>query len=346
MGREQQVTLHIGLPKTASTTLQTHVFPQIPGYVGKFYGEGLGSGPALRYALFKDAVTGWRVHKPGWRAPLRKWIESIGKDGEPPILASDEGLSSWPVSGGRMPWNPWPLSDGWANATRVRPHPVVMFLAAVREAGGEHLNVRVILTLRNQSDFMGSLYAQIQRGMRFSTQDDFEAKVTQSLLNADPFYDYASLVEELEVELGEDDLLVLLHEDGLERNVARIAEFLDLPLVFSDLNDARENVKRHGRRSWQGASEEQPVTKRGPLGTIRKIVDRWWPDALHVLEQPLKRTLARLDKAANRVAKPLTRDGVVITMPDCLTRDVREHCAKSNGRLADRLGRDLQSLGY
>lgn len=344
MGHDRQLTLHIGLPKTATTTLQTHVFPMLPGYVGKFYGESPNTAVEEPFRQFQKAYEQWTEGKSALTAPATQFIESLDRFNESQILISEEGLYRWPVDG-RVEHG-WPFFDGWHETFRARPHPVVDFLAALREAGEGRLKVRVILTLRNQSDFMGSLYAQLQNSMRKPSQNDFEAKVTRALSTDDPFFDYATLVEELEQDLGDGDLLILLYEDGLELNVSRIAEFLGIELVAPHSSRSRENVKRHGSQSWKGAWVEKPVTKRGPLGRIRRAAARTWPDALRVLAGPLKRALKRLDAASESFVKPQTREGVVITMPDRLAREVREHYADSNERLAQTLERDLKSLGY
>ena len=342
MRHDRQLTLHIGLPKTATTTLQTHVFPMVPGYLGKFYGESPNTAVEEPFRQHRKAHEQWTEGKSALTAPATQFIESLDRFNESQILISDEGLSRWPVDGRVNS----PFHDGWHETFRARPHPVVDFLAALREAGEGRLKVRVILTLRNQSDFMGSLYAQWQRSMGNPSQNDFEAKVTRALSTDDPFFDYATLVEELEQDLGDGDLLILLYEDGLERNVSRIAEFLGIELVAPHSSRSRENVKRHGSQSWKGASVEKPVTKRGPLGRIRRAAARTWPDALRVLAGPLKRALKRLDAASESFVKPQTREGVVITMSDRLAREVREHYADSNERLAQTLERDLKSLGY
>ena len=338
----RELTLHIGLPKTATTTLQTHIFPQLPGYLGKYYG----SDRLTRGALFVsggEALSQWIKGSPRWPRAVEAWVESLGELGEAQPLLSDEALARWP-SELHGPSH-WPLSDGWSDTLRVRPHPVIELLEAVRAAGRSNdLRVRVIVTLRNQPEFMGSLYAQLQGGMQRPGQADFEAKVEESLRRDDPFFDYASLVEELQQVVGGTDLLVLLHEDGLERNVARIAEFLDLPLRATGLT--RENVKSESAQAWKGAWTDLPVTRRGPLGSLRKAVDRRWPNSLGTLAPPLKRMLAGVDAASARVVKPKRHEGVRIELSDELAERIRRHYGPSNERLALLLGRDLKALGY
>ncbi len=339
-GRE--LTLHIGLPKTATTTLQTHVFPQLPGYLGKYYGaDRLTRGAP--WVIGDKALRQWTNRSAGWPRAVEAWVESLGGLGEAQTMFSNEGLAQWPSELHGLSY--WPLSDGWSDTLRVRPHPVIEFLEAVRTAGGSRdVKVRVIVTLRNQPEFMGSLYAQLQGGMQHPGQADFEAKVMESLRRDDPFFDYASLVEELARAVGGEHMLVLLYEDGLERNVERIGEFLDSPLSATE--SMRENVKRKGQQTWRGAWADVPVTNRGALGKLRKRVYRSWPHALHMLERPLKRMLAGVDAVSARVVEPKRHEGVRIELSDEVAAGIRRHYGPSNERLAQLLGRDLKVLGY
>jgi hypothetical protein len=223
MSNVQQLTLHIGLPKTATTTLQKHVLRRFPGYLDKHLDGGDASLASERDA-WRWAFEGWVRRNPDWRDAVRVWFSTMEHTGHPQVLLSEEDLSgAWPVSGtGSLS----PFFDA-PNVERVRPHPVIEFLKIIRKCGGGKMRLRVILTLRNQPDLMGSLYAEQQSFMASAGQADLEAKIARSLGSDDPFFDFATLVDELEAELGAEDCLVLLYEDGLAFNVSRIEAFLE-----------------------------------------------------------------------------------------------------------------------
>lgn len=337
----RELTLHIGLPKTATTVLRGSVFPQIPGYLGKYSGLP----PTNRFVnpTTGSLLEGWERGNPDWRGAIDEWVRSLAELDERHLLLSQERLASWPARLSEQ--RQYPFDDDWFDAQRVRPHPVVDFLDLVKTAGeSSGIKVRVIVTLRAQPEFMASRYAQSQGKMRQPGQGDFEAKVRESLRRADPYFDYASLVEELAGVVGMENLLVLLYEDGVEINVERISLFVDLPLRFA--HKTRENVKRRSPRTWEGPPTYVPVTQRGVLGNIRKVARSSWPDALRVLEAPLKRIVTGLDVAAARLVEPKRFDGVQVELSGELSDEIRRRYGSSNDRLARILGRDLEQLGY
>lgn len=337
----QELTLHLGLPKTATTTLQKHVFPRFPGYLGIHAGDGLPS--SSEWAAWKMAFDGWGTWDPEWRDALRAYVATIEHAGHSQVLLSQESLSRWPADGAS---SSWPVDDDWSSVERARPHPVIEFLRTIKECAGEMMHLRIILTLRNQPDLMGSLYAQLQARMFNPCQADLEAKIAHLLRSDDPFFDFAALVDELEAELGADDCLFLLYEDGLECNVSRIEAFLRTTFSCSPSTVARENVKRLGSQSWKGGTLSRPVTQRGRLGTARMFITGHWPRSLLGLKRRIAWALARMDIMVVRVVPSLVREGVVVAMTDELALSIRQHFAASNARLGHRLGRELEPLGY
>lgn len=333
-----ELTFHIGLPKTGTTALQKHVFPFIPGYVGKFYGKH--RTVAGRYSFHREA---WRRSRGSadWRRELESWLSRIRVVGVDSVFFSDELLAAWPD--GRTDPR-WPFIDGWQAGGRSRPHPIVDFLQHARAEVGSATRVRAIVSLRNQVDFIGSLYSQVQPAMEAPSQGHFESQVRALLDNGDPFCDWASLVEELESVLVEQDLLVLLYEDGLDANVRRIAEFMNLDPKTLPTAAPRENVKGSGTGSWQYRAE-LPLLKRGWFGRIRKTVDNA-VSRVGGRQRGLRTVLAAVDSAFSRISAPRTVLGVVISVPEGLASDVRAHFATSNSRLAARLGRELSGMGY
>jgi hypothetical protein len=340
----RELTIHIGLPKTATTTLQRHVFPMFSGYVGKHIEGSLHEHVAAREEMWRRAFAAWEVASPAWREELRDALSRISRLGEDRVLLSEERFSWWPLQG--FPHRML-LLDGWSVSPRVGRHPVMELLAETQEYLGAEWRVRAILTLRNQPDFLGALYAEQQRAMSAPSQKDFEGKVREALRIADPWLDYDTLVEDLHATLEPDDVLTLLYEDGIAINVSRIADFLGVE--FDDVlasDTPRENARRAGEGSWQGFYRLPPITKRGAVGRLRRRIDNGWPDILGRFELPLKRLLATVDGAVARIVRPGSSAGVLVTMHDELKAEVHRHCSDSNARLADRLGRDIASHGY
>jgi hypothetical protein len=339
----RNLIIHIGLPKTATTTLQRHVFPQFSGYVGKYPKGFSDTSRASREALWRTVIDKVERGNAEWPFRLRSALDRIRELKEDTILLSEEALSSLPRPGGRLSVI---LRDEWQPAPDLR-RPVLSFLAVAKEHLSPTCRVRAIVTLRNQSEFLGSMYAEQQRNIVSPTQHDFEEKVHRALRSADPWLDYANLVEDLYSSLGHAHVLVLLHEDGIRTNISRISQFLNVPFhEFDVATGQRENVRLIGDRSWRGSDQVVPISHTGLLWRIRRQADLRWPQALRQLRDPLKMIAARIDNAVARVVPLKSRPGVMVTMPDALDAEVRRHCATSNRRLGELLNRDLSELGY
>ena len=332
----QDLTIHIGYPKTATTTLQTHIFPHYPGYVGKFHvgdarrPDGLRTSRRMLEA-FADGVLSPAV--------VQEWVGRLQAGGSDAVLFSDETLMRWPASSSVF----WPFHDGWSTTARARPHPVIGLLREIRRIGG--IRLRVVVTVRNQTDLMASLYSQIQTRLRSPSQQDFERKVEELIATADPWFDFAALVDELDAAVGSENCLVLLYEDGVEQHAVAIADFLGWHMDVLPETIGRENVQRASATVWN-ATWSAPLTKRGVFLRLRRILDRTIGPRLGSVERPAKQMLARMDAAASRLLTPKRITGVPIETPGDLLRRVRQHFAPANRRLGERLGRDLTSLGY
>lgn len=335
----RSLTFHIGMPKTATTVLQKHVFPAFPGYVGKGYGL-VGQESFSEYD-FSVQVRRRSLGSPDWRGDLADWIERLHGSGIRDVFFSDENLCAW--TDGQLRAS-WPMMDAWTPGTRCRPHPVTEFLQEVRELVGKFTEVRTILTVRNQSDLMGSLYAQIQPQIRNPSQVDFEAKVEALLDEGDPYFDFGTLADELDAVLGPSNCLVLLFEDGVKSNAHQTAEFLGLQSIVLPQSIPRANVKSLDAKSWQ-YHDALPVLKRGSIGRIRKLI------ALQVArhggeQRRLRSFLNHVDRISLRRFSSRDVLGVRVHISEALAAQIRAHFLPSNTRLAARLHRELSRHGY
>ena len=106
---------------------------------------------------------------------------------------------------------------------------------------------------------MTSIYAEHHRHVKKivrPSQHDFERKVNIQISSADRFFDFYSLIADLDVALGRDQVLILLFEDGLDANAAKIASQVRHRGSLDVSRMRRENVRRPGAKSWQGSRRE------------------------------------------------------------------------------------------
>ena len=316
------LTLHIGLPKTATTTMQETLFPTLSGISYRGKGGGVEVDQSLKKLLFGA----WTLFTDGdsYHQALRDFVEKAMDDGSNHILISDEALSAW-----KSPQHPraaqWPVSKRTkVDVPRNGKHPINEFLLHLSEKLHEGVRLQVILSLRNQADYLGSLAAEYgNRNPRF---------VEDALIRKDRSLEFFGIVRDLQETLGDKNLLVLLFEDGLEVNSRRIQEFLGVQSSKTNFQtNSRLNVRRAGEGVWRGERIPSFI-----ISTIR---------ALNATK--LGRLLIGSVKAFTPNAErmlPKVRVSVKITEEQRDT--IRSHFKIDNQKLSKLLGRSLQELGY
>ncbi|WP_022728618.1 sulfotransferase family protein [Fodinicurvata sediminis] len=339
--------LHIGLPKTATTTLQRHILPNFPAYLGTHYGE---AGPDFAQGLLKRAPV----------APLEStedpaaadWARQLldHKDERFPdascIVISHESLTNRQTYG---PDDLWPVESASAaeSGEGARPFPIISFLETFSEKVWQRGDVKVLLTLRNQPDWLASLYAQKSAHIKRASQRDFEDRVRRLIRNGNAYLDWSAWVHHLRQAIGADNLCVLPMEE-MDRPAfwQDLADFLGLDRLPEEtpaaFNRQQENARRTQSDSW----------------AIRPL--KTWNVSL---KRHLKRAYERRDETPPRLVRKVAAlaDSAVsapylkfherqremeIRLPDDLRSTIQDYCRPFNQRLAEQLGRDLSHLGY
>jgi hypothetical protein len=329
----KRLVVHIGLPKTATTSLQTHFFPQVPGYLGirvlQFESQleepigGFGE-----FAKIHDAYFGGQ----DWESRLADWAHNLDFSEHPVQVISHEGLAGWrsPRTVGGAYWPVQRARKG--DVPRSGAHPVTVFLAKLRDFLPSDVSLFTIVTLRNQADFLGSLAAQAgARG----------AVIDRVIQRDDAYVDFHSLVTELEKVSGPSQHLTLLFEDGVEQNCKNIVEFAGLTPVKEGFNFDREkaqNVRGTGNNTWRSRYVPS-YTRAGVFIGLRKLVLGKFPrlfPAMSEVHRFVIRTIAAVGGSVTQT----------VSISDGDRRKLQVYCAPSNQRLAEHLKRNLISLGY
>ena len=339
MTTRRDLILHIGLPKTGTTALQRDLFPQHPGFIGGT--DGQVAVPPIMKELLElrfppEGPSAWKSER--WTDGVRDWVGHAAPHGEAVAIASAEMLSAWEILRGRPPRDSrLPLLDppSLGNAVRIGPPPVANFLAALKGAVAPEFRLRVILTLREQAEFIGSLYAQLSLEMRNPGQQDLEEKVDRLLASADMYFDWAHLVSSLRAALDEGDLLVCVFEDGMPQIGREIAHWID-PSWSPRVSIGRHNVRTAGPGSWA-------VPRSSRWRRMTFLVKRIWPeDRLPSARRLIGRLLGGPQRRARLVAERREREqqsGIVLS-PE-LRRRIAATFAASNATTAVLLGREL-----
>lgn len=335
---ERALVLHLGLHKTATTTLQKDFFPQATGYLGFFYkGEATTKVQKNRDSLASE------LKQLAWGGPamyenIRPLLRQIDFETIPVRVLSDEGLSSWLDHGSRRS-SRLPIQEPTKGETiRRGVHPIVPFLAEVKASLPTGVALRTVVTLRAQPEYLASLAAQ-----RAST--NFDQDLAGLMRRKDEYIYWHKLVMNLEDTVGSEHHLTLLFEDGVEQNARSIAKFAGLSSEVGSFSfdfSQPHNVRRtEGSNTWENKSRATGnvgwhllLGRRGVRGSIPGILLR-----------PRRRgNSGSFAQPAGRLAGD--RDDNYVTLTEEQRQRIREYCRESNQFLAEHLGRDLTSLGY
>lgn len=244
------IVIHIGLGKTGTTTIQENFFSRCQNYMGTLSGT---DSPICKtvYNLVGEVREG---HELG-----DKYLALIGKIKKihrkrAPFSASMI-LSYEYLSGPRLnKVTNFPYLD-YCECDQDQCLPIAFFLKdlALQYSGG---NIKVIITLRNQPDWLASKYAQHSNRMLFASQKDFEDRVKQLLaMNDKSFLDYSKWVRELCMAVGRENVCVLFTEDmnnfAFWNELAAFSGATDVCVekVLQTLTDAK-NKRKLTNDSW------------------------------------------------------------------------------------------------
>lgn len=333
----KRLVIHLGLPKTATTSLQSQVFPSLPGYLGTYPGRTFTTPAfsALRDAyIFGTTIKGQRVFEldgeESWLSMMNTWIGEVSALNDGNYLLSDEGLCVWRSPPGNGAYHP--VMDAPGALPRRGAHPVISFLSSLRAGLPLDVDLKIVLVLRNQSDWLASLAAEL--GVR---NTNFVSRLIQ---NDDAFLDYHKIVQDLEQALGSTNCKILFFEQGLEFIAMETLQFVghvpSNPPTRSAI-DGRENVRRTSD-GWQGQ-------KRWHVEKVEPFIDR--VRALPLLSEiSFLRSLGRTVFGYQMRRKVLRPRSFTISLSEEQRSAIRSHCKESNLDLARHVQMNLEDMGY
>lgn len=345
-----ELIIHIGLPKTGTTTIQKRFFASLPNNVRNLTKDPC-AGPdesTKLLSLFKQYCFD-RIRPQELSFQMRKWvtrcIDSYFKHLEVkdhellPLILSRESLSNWFSSG--MHYSTPILTACPAIfrgfSSRRHPAPIVPFLSdyVLPQWPGE---VKFILSLRNQPEWLASLYAQLSNRIRSATQNDFDMQIRRAVITQDPYLNWYEWYRALTGLVGHNKLHVLLLEEMNKPEYwANLSSFCGHPMPQE--NSVHENRK----------SDESTYWCVQPFSTIA-FVDRYWdktqfPNSRRVVIKAGSCVSQRLIDPIVRFTGFEKRDERVFLTNE-LRREILNRVSDSNVMLADAIAKDLQSLGY
>jgi len=243
------LTLHVGLPKTASTFLQYRVFSKQDQLL---YVHNNQSSP-----LEKTLKQIQRVPERG-RAKVEKRLISLLPARR--ILVSDENISM----NAREPW----LGEG------PTPRSFCSVAAGLADLLG---SLRVIVGVRRQDEWLASRYAESTSHFPDFGQEDFERRASQicdgPVEGSLQWLEYGDMLRQLSACLGPENVLVLpmdviTHE--LKRTLFLLEDFLGVDgwvdaYEAGGIDTKPRNVLSTGNDTWQLRGREAELRLSDPI---------------------------------------------------------------------------------
>lgn len=331
--------LHIGLPKTGTTFLQTEILPQIRSVrflckprTGVLGAAGKGMFGGLR-VFFDLSPAVWTDVGASFFSGV---LGDPGKLGDPDTIISDENVSVCMTYPSEF-LGPERLLRGYG------PFLLAAHLREFRKAAIDwgFLDVRVLVSVRTQHTWLASAYVQTSDRWPGASQQHFEAWVSELLDPEREYYrngiilDYGLLYSLLAEALGEGNILLLPYElmrDDFEEFMRRWFEFLKildpgLDWLARIQHDGERNVRSTGRQSWS----IRPRTKAG----VATVPMRPWR-LFNALNLPTGIPLRWPD---------FRRGDKILLTPELADR-IRNTYADSNKQLARKIAMDLAKFDY
>lgn len=248
--------LHIGFPKTSTTTLQHHYFPDFPGYFGK----DSGNSNRIRH-LLRQGFARFEANPLLPSASVFSGLEvALEEDGEgKDVLVSDEALARWRGSRDQQ----WPLGKLKPDES-LDTWPTPYFLSALRNfLGNGGYTLKVMLVIRRQQDLVPSLFAHSAQDGRFGNGIDLQKSLEQVVRDIadseNPWFDFARLGRRVADAVGEKNLLVSCYEFGPRSLAIELASFAGLPPPSTWPETSRLNVRKVGDALWVVTGPERMV---------------------------------------------------------------------------------------
>jgi hypothetical protein len=336
------LVIHIGLPKTGTTTIQNNVFAGLENYFGIYEREkkwAKSEGRKLMN-LFAEYSSGRQIDE-----KLVEWTENIyEKKKEMSPRAEMVILSNENFFEGRLNHMPeFPLVEcGYREVGQ--DITLTKFLRKLSSQIWTHGHVRIIITLRNQIEWIMSKYAQASAKIPDASQEDFERRLADFVRCDDSIWaDWSQWVSQMHSVVGSENVCVLLIEEMHNYSYwSKLAQFIQVDEKnFSHLitKESRvEKKKRIDEKTW-GLSK---------YSFAEDIGKRWSQSNYNLLRKLVIKSLKTHEKVISFTRYTISDElrSKLIHVSDDVQQKIKGYVGPSNVKLSKILGRDMEYLGY
>lgn len=318
--KDKGLVFHVGYPKTGTTTIQKKWLARYDNQLNPFTND-----PAKR-RLKKEMADAFRKCSPEfWKSDSGYFLAKQLAD----LVDSNMGCFVYSHEGLCLPYFYRPLKEPLFSGCSNEQFPVVSHLDALINTYPRLMPIKIILTLRNQAEWLPSLYSQQSNLIRSPSQNDFEARTSEILKDTSTkgsgFMDYSALVSALGRVVGLEFVHVFfLEEINTTAYWERLAQVTGLPVEATALiapESSRENVRSTGGSEW------------GLRGDERYKKNNLYKKINHC------KLFGKIVRQGIQFCS--RKNGGSICLSDQLSREIKDQFKESNLKLQEQLGRPL-----
>jgi hypothetical protein len=199
--------------------------------------------------------------------------------------------------------------------------------------------VKILLILRNQPEWLASLYVQRSKLFRGASQKDFERQIDKLIERGDDYIDWSRWLVELYQNFGQENVCVLLLEDMHKQLFwNRFSEFMEIDMDESEkqsIKDMYLNKRRGSENVWN-------IPSLRPIKYVKR--NEKFKKNKYLYHAALG--LTRVASTFVDITRFDRKRDAKIELHDDLRKRILEYCRPFNERLADQLKVDLKERGY
>lgn len=321
----RELYIHIGYPKTGTTTLQTHLFPKH----SELQCFGIGN---EQFTFTNDICYCKENHiKRNQQDYVREVVKAINKYPSAKIVYSDETLIGTSIF---FQFIPKPYI--WT----TEPNSIARKLEMIFGDVGLFSNIKIIITIRKQEEMLKSIYSQIYDGFRiFKETKNFAAFLdytfNEKFANIDNSLYYYDVVKTYVDYFGQENVKVLVFEDLKEDQDSFIGDLSN----FMDIN----------KEEAIALVSKKHLNSRNLQNQLYGVNANWFSD-LNCFKNRLmgNRNIGIYNSFIGRILKKSSNSGkkINLSIDDCTKRMIVETFRENNQKLAEEFNLDLKKYEY
>lgn len=323
---EKEIYIHIGYPKTATTTLQENLFPN---HTEIEYLRKDNNNFKFIHDVFFSRETSFKINKEKYKKELVGSITNKKK-----YVYSEESLTSFSMF---FRFHPKPYV--WT----LEPNSIARKLKIAFKDTRVFTDTKIIVSIRKQDDMLRSMYAQVYNFVfkKFAETKSFKKFLQYAIIkNRDNFIvdslHYNEIISEYEFLFGRENICVLVFEEmrsDKDLYIKKLCDFIGID--FKEALELLDSKHKNHRSSSNGYKSDE----RNMIEILSFYKNKYLGD----------KKIGMSNSWVYKILKRVYIPGKVLSdlnISESNSIILKELYSKGNKELSERYGLDLDKYGY